>query len=124
MIVDNADDPSIFFHQEDKSTSNQVSGSASQAGALSDLLPQSPNGSILITSRSQEVACRLTGSVSDIIKVEPMDQGHALALLQKKLGTDLDENDAAELLRMLDYMPLAITQAAAYQPKSAAYYNL
>ena len=51
MIVDNADDPSIFFHQEDKSTSNQVSGSASQAGSLSDLLPQSPNGSILITSR-------------------------------------------------------------------------
>src|SRR5256886_1569104 len=114
MIVDNADDPSIFFHQEDKSTSNQVSGSASQAGSLSALLPQSPNGTILITSRSREVACGLTESASDIIKVEPMDQGHAFALLQKKLGTDLDENDAAELLRMLDYMPLAITQAAAY----------
>src|SRR5436305_2805918 len=64
MIVDNADDPSIFFHQEDKGTSNQVSGSTLQAGSLSDLLPQSPNGSILITSRSREVACGLTESVS------------------------------------------------------------
>lgn len=43
-----------------------------------------------------------------------MDQGHALALLQKKLGTDLERDDEVELLQTLDYMPLAITQAAAY----------
>lgn len=43
-----------------------------------------------------------------------MDQGHALALLRKKLGTDLERDDEVELLQTLDYMPLAITQAAAY----------
>ncbi|KAH0556857.1 hypothetical protein GP486_005356, partial [Trichoglossum hirsutum] len=114
MVVDNADDPSVFFSQLDRSKSSGGDGSAQLSGCLADFLPQSPNGSILITSRSQDVAYRLTGSVQDIIKVEPMDQSHALTLLQKKLKADFDTDDAVELLRDLDYMPLAITQAAAY----------
>ena len=115
MIVDNADDPSIFSHQGDGSASKDgSSSSASQANSLSDFLPQSPSGSILITSRNRELAYKLTESTSDIIKVNPMDQGHALALLQKKLGTDLERDDEVKLLQTLDYMPLAITQAAAY----------
>jgi tetratricopeptide (TPR) repeat protein len=115
MIVDNADDPSVFFHQRDGSASKDgSSSSAPQANSISDFLPQSPNGSILITSRNRELAYKLTESTSDIINVNPMEQGHALALLQRKLGTDLEGNDATELLQTLDYMPLAITQAAAY----------
>lgn len=115
MIVDNADDPSVFSHQGDGSASKDgSSSSAPQANSLSDFLPQSPSGSILITSRNRELAYKLTESTSDIIKVNPMDQGHALALLQKKLGTDLERDDEVELLQTLDYMPLAITQAAAY----------
>ena len=115
MIVDNADDPSVFSHQGDGSASkDESSSSAPQANSLSDFLPQSPSGSILITSRNRELAYKLTESTSDIIKVNPMDQGHALALLQKKLGTDLERDDEVELLQTLDYMPLAITQAAAY----------
>ena len=42
-----------------------------------------------------------------------MDESDALALLQKKLSFDADEENAVELLYALDYMPLAITQAAA-----------
>jgi len=115
MIVDNADDPSVFSHQGDGSASKDgSSSSAPQANSLSDFLPQSPSGSILITSRNRELAYKLTESTSDIIKVNPMDQGHALALLRKKLGTDLERDDEVELLQTLDYMPLAITQAAAY----------
>jgi hypothetical protein len=48
------------------------------------------------------------------MEVKPMDEGDALALLQKKLSFDADEHNAIELLQALDYMPLAITQAAAY----------
>jgi hypothetical protein len=60
------------------------------------------------------VAFRLTGSDETVIVVKPMDESHALALLRKKLGGNLDKKEVVELARSLDYMPLAITQAAAY----------
>ena len=114
MIIDNADDPSVFFHPTDESKSSGGHCSAQAADTLSDMLPQSSNGSILITSRNRDVAHRLTGSNSDILKVDPMDQSDALALLHKKLQGDLDTDNAVDLLNALDYMPLAISQAAAY----------
>ncbi len=43
-----------------------------------------------------------------------MDEEHALELLRKKLQTNFDEGDGKTLLQALDYMPLAITQAAAF----------
>ena len=42
-----------------------------------------------------------------------MDKAHALALFEKKLGTD-DTEGAIELVTTLEFMPLAIVQAAAY----------
>jgi hypothetical protein len=51
---------------------------------------------------------------SDIIAVEPMDEVHALALFEKKLGQQRDSRVIAELAAMLEFMPLAIVQAAAY----------
>ena len=43
-----------------------------------------------------------------------MDEGIAMDLLRKKLQGDFNEDDAKRLLHALDYMPLAITQAAAF----------
>ncbi|KAF2500541.1 TPR-like protein [Lophium mytilinum] len=118
MIVDNADDPNVFYYQGDGNADKGGSGgsgsSAPQTKSISDFLPQSPNGSTLITSRNRELAFKLTETASDIIQVDPMDQDHALALLQKKLGSSCNGDDAVKLLEMLDFMPLAITQAAAY----------
>jgi tetratricopeptide (TPR) repeat protein len=114
MIIDNADDLSVLSYLSTRRKKRQDDDAVPAAGHLSDFLPQSPNGSILITSRSRDVAFRLTGSASDIIEVKPMDQAHALDLLKKKLETDFEEEIAEELLDALDYMPLAITQAAAY----------
>ena len=81
-----------------------------------DILPESPNGSVLVTSRSREAAFELVGEDENILEVEPMSEGYALALFRKKLeGEDNeDEDEVLELLRNLDYMPLAISQAAAY----------
>jgi tetratricopeptide (TPR) repeat protein len=113
MIVDNADDLDVFFHLNGSQTSRDQN-TVQVARSLSDFLPQSPNGSILVTSRSRNLAYRLVGTDLDIIKVKPMDQEHALALLHKKLPESLNTTDSAELVQALDYMPLAITQAAAY----------
>ncbi|KAF2258231.1 TPR-like protein, partial [Lojkania enalia] len=108
MIVDNADDSGVFSSPLD-------SGRLDQATVvLSDFLPQSPNGSILFTSRSREAAFRLTGSYRDIVKVDRMDREHALALVRKKILGGYEQDDAVALIEALDYMPLAITQAAAY----------
>ena len=81
---------------------------------LVELLPESANGSILITSRSREVASELVGDDNSIITVEPMDQDHALMLFRKKLQDDSNDGQVLDLLQHLDYMPLAISQAAAY----------
>ena len=79
-----------------------------------DILPESSNGSVLITSRSREAAFELVGEDEKILKVEPMSERYALALFRKKLKGEDNEDQVLELLRNLDYMPLAISQAAAY----------
>ncbi|KAF2186324.1 TPR-like protein [Zopfia rhizophila CBS 207.26] len=114
MIIDNADDLGVFSCPSDrrKGCKDDVSGNA--AATLLESLPQSPNGSILITSRSRDVAFRLTGSYADIIRVHPMGQAQALALLRNKLECSFEQDDAVALVEALDCMPLAITQAAAY----------
>jgi tetratricopeptide (TPR) repeat protein len=100
MVIDNADDDTVFF---DRSTK-----------ALSEYIPQSENGRILITSRNRDLAYKLTGNHRSIVEVKPMNEGDAMSLLGKKLGPDIGRENAPELLNALDYMPLAITQAAAY----------
>jgi tetratricopeptide (TPR) repeat protein len=114
MIVDNADDATIFSGQLSSKNINDEDSTAARTKSFSQFLPQSQQGSILITSRSREVAFQITGDTRDIIPVCPMDEDHALKLLRKKLQTNFDEDDGKTLLQVLDYMPLAITQAAAF----------
>ncbi len=112
MILDNADDESVFYTQREHGH-GVASGSSHSKPTLASFLPQSQNGSILITSRHKDVALKLTGRDKDIIRIQHMDQNQGLALLRNKLSHPLDE-PVSELLDALDYMPLAITQAAAH----------
>jgi len=66
-----------------------------------------------MTTRSGEVASKLVEQ-SDIIAVEPMDEAHALELFEKKMGKQDDSKDVVDLATALEFMPLAIVQAAAY----------
>ncbi|KAK4119383.1 purine and uridine phosphorylase [Parathielavia appendiculata] len=103
LVVDNADDRDILF------------GSADMPGGISDYLPESDNGLTLFTTRSREVAVSVTGS--DVIELNAMDQPEAAVFLEKSLiQKDMlrDEGATAELLKELTYLPLAISQAAAY----------
>ncbi|KAI9858491.1 MAG: hypothetical protein M1813_006432 [Trichoglossum hirsutum] len=114
IILDNADDESVFYTQW-----QQGQGAASndtrnpRLATLASFIPQSHNGSILITSRNRDVTVKLTGRDKDIIKIQTMNRDQGLQLLQNKLSTPL-EGPLLELLAALDYMPLAITQATAY----------
>ncbi|KAH8588907.1 P-loop containing nucleoside triphosphate hydrolase protein [Bisporella sp. PMI_857] len=111
MILDNADDVDVFY----LSRAPQRNESFATASArLVTYLPQSRNGSILITSRSKDVAARLAGNYNNIKEVHAMGESQALYLFRNKLQSASNEEGAADLLRALDYIPLAITQAAAF----------
>jgi hypothetical protein len=55
----------------------------------------------------------------NIIMVDAMDQDQALALLTKSLYTQTAGQEFVELAAVLEYMPLAIVQAAAYISQGA-----
>ncbi|RFU31458.1 hypothetical protein B7463_g4861, partial [Scytalidium lignicola] len=111
MIVDNADDMEVFYPKQMR-TMDESSPPAPTP--LANYLPQSRNGSILITSRSKDAAARLAGGHKYIKEVPAMDESQAFGLFRNKLECASNEEGAADLLRELDYIPLAITQAAAF----------
>jgi tetratricopeptide (TPR) repeat protein len=114
LILDNVDDARSLVEARTTSQEAKASGLNDESTQpLFTYLPQSQSGSILITTRTRSVASKLVEE-SDIIVVEPMDEGHAVALLEVKLGTQSDRNGIVELAAALEFMPLAIVQAAAY----------
>lgn len=81
---------------------------------LRSYIPYCQHGSVLVTSRSKGAAMALVEQ-ANIIAIEPMEETDALRLFQKKLGQSDDEDACTiELAAALEYMPLAIVQAAAY----------
>ncbi len=119
LILDNVDDPDLLSEAGDAGQREQgtnVDGECRQP--ISAYLPQSQNGSILVTSRSQAVALKLVEE-KDIVVVQPMTPAQALTLFEKKLVSLGQGDDTAELAAALDFMPLAIVQAAAYVSQRA-----
>ena len=117
LILDNVDNVDDTHYAPEASSAGQrvqETGANSRMFQLMSMdLPQSQNGSILITSRSKGIALKLAEE-RDVIAVEPMTQSHALTLFEKKLRTLGGSEDIAELAAALEYMPLAIVQSAAY----------
>ncbi|CAN9442589.1 unnamed protein product [Alternaria alternata] len=113
MVVDNVDDVETFF----PSRKRQRHGNETDASAqipLATYLPQSRNGAILVTSRSQDAATRLVGGYNRTKGVLAMDEEEGMQLLRNKLQDPPVEESALDLLRALDCIPLAVVQAAAY----------
>ncbi|KAI9689234.1 MAG: hypothetical protein M1822_000972 [Bathelium mastoideum] len=113
LVLDNVDDAEFLLN-----TRSQNQASESNGGTFRPLwayLPQTLHGSIIITSRSREVALKLI-EPNGIIPVEPMSEMHAAELFKKKLEPEVQRSDGdiAKLVAALEFMPLAIAQAAAY----------
>jgi tetratricopeptide (TPR) repeat protein len=103
LIIDNADDPDLLFSDM----------------ALSDCLPFSRKGSVLITTRNHEAAMRLDIPFRNIVTTKEMDVDEAKDLLLKGLnGQRCNLEDAKSLLVFLANLPLAIKQASAYIAKT------
>ncbi|KAJ4374692.1 hypothetical protein N0V86_007565 [Didymella sp. IMI 355093] len=113
MVLDNADNVETFFPSQRRQR-GEADANASAQTPLASYLPQSRNGAILVTSRSKDAAERLAGGYNKIKEVLAMDETDGLQLLRNKLRHPPPEEKAVELLRALDCIPLAISQAAAY----------
>ncbi|KAL2289486.1 hypothetical protein FJTKL_01757 [Diaporthe vaccinii] len=103
LIVDNADEMELLFGCSDK------------PGGINKYLQVNEDGLILFTTRSQEVAVSVAGG--DVVELPEMDPQEAKRFLEESLiGKELlhDEALTMTLLDKLTYLPLAITQAAAY----------
>lgn len=114
LILDNVDDDQFLFETplgEGEAASYQRDRSSERP--IWAYFPQSLYGSILITSRSRRAVSRMVKN-EDIFNVEPMNSHLARLLFEKKLKTQADGEDIAQLTEALEHMPLAITTVAAY----------
>ncbi|KAK5128140.1 hypothetical protein LTR08_004176 [Meristemomyces frigidus] len=105
IVLDNADDAGFLLEP------SATASGARLAQRRIDYIPSCNHGSMIITTRNKNEALKLVYE-SDMIDVLPMSEGEAEALLEKKLGQPNSDN--RQLVRALDCMPLAVTQAAAY----------
>ncbi|KAI4662291.1 uncharacterized protein J4E79_004580 [Alternaria viburni] len=108
MIIDNADDKDVFNRLPPKYKGSD------QSKEIREFIPQSSNGSVLVTSRSRDAAFQITCNYKNIKHVEPMSEAEAIALLQTHLEDSHEDEDKRLLVETVDYIPLAITHAAAY----------
>ena len=110
LLLDNTDDESVFFNAQDTDPSQRFNTTP-----LIRYVPQSQNGSVLVTSRNRKAAFRLTDNADTIIDVPLMDEETSKLVLSRKLSQDQStDGELLELVKMLDYLPLAIAQAAAF----------
>ncbi|KAJ5093342.1 hypothetical protein N7456_009203 [Penicillium angulare] len=115
IILDNMDDDTLLRKQATATGQEQQEDNQPYTAIqpLLNFIPQNSNGSIIFTSRTKEIALRVVGH-DDIILVEPMMNFEALELFQKRLGHREDSPRGHQLVEQLDFMPLAIAQAAGY----------
>jgi tetratricopeptide (TPR) repeat protein len=107
MILDNADDKEVFTSYP------SAHRQASLGKQIRDFLPQSSNGSLLVTSRSRDAAYHVTCNYKYILTVEPMTESEAMALMQSQFEEVHPESEIKLLAETLGFVPLAISQAAA-----------
>lgn len=111
LVLDNADDRDLWL-----GPSPRIRSSEKLFRPLIDYLPRGHHGRILITSRDNQLGHRLLEGKHDPIQVARLGPFQARYLLQSKIsdGNELSDEDADELTDALEYLPLTITQAAAY----------
>ncbi|CAI7622755.1 unnamed protein product [Penicillium pancosmium] len=114
LVFDNIDDDELFRTPLTTSIEGQINiQSNTSAQPPMRYLLRSSSGSIIITSRNKRVALDIVNH-KNVIEVEPLNQAEALDLLQKKLSTPAEYESLVQLAQELEFMPLAIVQAAGY----------
>ena len=103
LVLDNADNASEF--------------QGNQRG-ISRYLPQGSKGTLIVTTRSNAVANRLGCKTIGVAKMKPKEAEDLFRQLHNGSIEPADTNAIHELLRALDYLPLAIAAATAYMTET------
>ncbi|KAK4044798.1 hypothetical protein C8A01DRAFT_11754, partial [Parachaetomium inaequale] len=114
LVLDNADNLTVFGVGR-----NRAAGGENTAGKVArnlfSFVPRH-SGTVLWTSRDKRISGSLVGA-KRAINIARMTDNEAIALLETvgdiKIGEG-EMDDAARLLAELDWLPLAVSQAAAY----------
>ncbi|KAL6409280.1 hypothetical protein AUP68_05652 [Ilyonectria robusta] len=114
MIIDNADDAQVFFSQ-----STEPANAATHQDRIGRYIPECAHGSLLITTRNLMAASRLTKG-NPTIGVGNMDESESAQLLRTRLGgIEYSSTELSILSSRLEYLPLALAQAAAFIQENA-----
>ena len=105
MVIDNIDSADTLF-------SESVNGKT-----LAEIIPAAKQGRILYTSRNRDVAVDILHG-GQPVEVGPLSPIEAHELLNINDCSRSNAEDMSILLQELEYIPLAIIQAAAYMSKS------
>jgi hypothetical protein len=117
LVLDNVDDARCLV-EVPVAQRDEAANLRSAPKPLRSYIPNSERGSVLVTTRSQDAALKLVEKRC-IISVEPMNKVQASELFRKKLEEDEDHVGIDGLNAALEYIPLAIVQAAAYIARKA-----
>ena len=117
LVLDNADNLGIF---KNSFSSYQRNQNQSPSLELLQFVPKCSSGAVIWTSRDGSIVGSLVG-VGKGIQLSSMTDKESLRLLQKLTGcpeTTEPSQPEDELLDLLERLPLAISQAAAYIRKT------
>ena len=117
LILDNADDTNLFFHSHELSTTE-----AQSSKPLIDYLPRKLDSHrlLVITTRSRTLGEDLSNGETGV-EVPAFSFPEARELIRSKLKKNselLDIPDMERLFDILGYIPLAISQAAAFMDRN------
>ncbi|KAJ6060334.1 hypothetical protein N7444_002188 [Penicillium canescens] len=114
LILDNIDVYEVLYKSPATGRRDQKNSLIdASTKPLLEYLPRSLNGFVIITTRSREVALKMVDH-KDLFEVKPMERPEALKLLQRKLEQPGESQESQQLVEELEFMPLAIVQAASY----------
>lgn len=114
IVLDNLDDDQLLYETPLQQQEGLVNDRRHMPRRhIWKYFPDTLQGSIIVTSRSKRAALNAVDDI-DIIPVEPMDEIYAATLFEKKLGAQATREEVDRLTKALDFMPLAIVQAAVY----------
>ncbi|CAI6087630.1 unnamed protein product [Clonostachys chloroleuca] len=117
MVIDNADDEALFTTHQQTSAS-----SSSSNGNLGEFIPDCANGNILITTRNKKAGSRLTRG-KQLIEIGKMGVSDCEKLLHLQLDASASIESISRLSEQLEYIPLALVQAAAFIKENSVSIN-
>ncbi|KAL8299086.1 hypothetical protein RB593_009138 [Gaeumannomyces tritici] len=123
LVLDNADNLGLFgVGWKTPGASGQPHRTKTDCAPknLRQFVPRGPTGTVLWTTRDERIAGSLVVA-RQTINVARMEAGEAVKLLETMRNQAIDDaerDDASALLAELDWLPLAISQAAAYMRRT------